>query len=421
MKRILSTSLLACCLFCLTGCGEKTKEEMPWGDELSGGGDAVSLVGKTMPAWSEGYLDIHYISTNRGECALYIFPDGTTLVADAGEIHSGDEHPQRPNEESRVYEIYARYIKHFLPASSDGKIDYAFLTHFHIDHMGETHSSNPVHPEGGYQLCGFSGLYEEVPFRKLIDRGYPTYDDDPTIFPPCSESKATPNFIKFVKYAVGHKGLVAERYNLGTDQQIVLTGANKDKYTNFRVFNHVGNAKCYQKGSDGTGVIKGSEAGSENGQCCGFHVQYGKFDFIAAGDLVSTPQNMQALYCRDYIEKLEGFKSNHHMNTNSWGTGMKNYAFNPRVIIIPSFNVVHADPGILSYLFQQVWVKDIYLTKNWDSTMEANKDVYAQCAGYDGHVVLRVDPGGEQFRVYMLDNRDELYKIKSVSRVYACK
>ena len=42
--------------------------------------------GRTLPAWSEGYLDIHTISTGRGECIFLILPDGTSIVVDAGEF-----------------------------------------------------------------------------------------------------------------------------------------------------------------------------------------------------------------------------------------------------------------------------------------------------------------------------------------------
>ena len=52
----------------------------------SGGNALNAKVGKTMPAWSEGYLDIHFINSGRGECCFYILPDGTTLLVDAGEI-----------------------------------------------------------------------------------------------------------------------------------------------------------------------------------------------------------------------------------------------------------------------------------------------------------------------------------------------
>ena len=384
--------------------------------------DDASVGRRPFQAWSEGYLDIHFISTNRGECAFYILPDGTTIVVDAGEIHSTSELPQRPNSGFRVYKNYGNYIKHFLPATAGGYIDYAFLTHFHIDHMGEIHSSNPKHTAGEYQLCGFSGLFEEVPFRNIVDRGYPNYDEDESILPPCGESNSTPNFIKFVNYVVANNGVNAERFTVGTDSQFVLLGATRADYTDFRIFNHVGNGNGWNKNSSGNGYVRTSGAGSENGNSCGFHLQYGAFDFITAGDLVSTAQNYQALYVRDFIGqgKLEAFKSNHHMNTNSWGSGMQNYGFEPRVIVIPSFSTKHADPDIMGYLWEQTWAKDIYITKNWDSTMEEYSDRYLNRAYYDGHVVIRVKPGGGSFRVYMLDNTDEEYTIKYASPVYIC-
>ena len=399
------------------GSGNLNTLWVSWDDEAPVGP-------RPLQAWSEGYLDIHFISTNRGECAFYILPDGTTMVVDAGEIHTTSELPQRPNTGARVYKTLGNYIKHFLPASAGGKIDYAFLTHFHIDHMGEIHSSNPIHSAGGYQLCGFPGLYEEVPFSKIVDRGYPTYDEDETILAPTKESNSTPNFIKFVNYVVANNGVSAERFTVGTDEQFVLLGATKASYPYFRIFNHVGNGSGWNKNSSGKGYVRSNGIpGSENGNSCGFHVQYGNFDFIAAGDLVSTPQNYQALYVRDFIGsgKLEAFKSNHHMNTNSWGSGMQNYGFDPRVIVIPSFSTKHADPDIMGYLWDQAWEKDIYITKNWDSTMEEYPDRYLNRAYYDGHVVIRVNPGGDSFRVYMLDNTDEEYKIKYASPVYTCK
>ena len=409
-------------LLILNSCGQKEPEKKPGDDDLTGKEIPAATVGEPLPAWSDGCLDIHFISTNRGECAFYILPDGTTMVVDAGDIHSSnDENPQRPDSQTRAYETYSKYIKHFLPASSGGKLDYAFLTHFHIDHMGEINGSNAVHPEGGYQLCGLSGLFETVPFRTIVDRGFPTYSDDPSIFSPTQESQSTGNYIKFVNYVVGNKGVNAQRFIVGTERQFVLTGENRAKYKHFRIFNHVGNGMCYRKDDVGNEYISTSTPASENATSCGIHIKYGKFDFITAGDLVSAPQNQQAFYNSECVGHLEAFKSNHHLNSNSWGSKMKELNFSPRVVIVPSFSTKHADPDIMTYLLEQSWQKDIYLTKNWDSNMEAHKDMYSKCAGYDGHVVIRVAPGGSTFQVYMLDNTGEQYTVKSVSETYASK
>ena len=103
--------------------------DMPWPDDLDGKGEqtpstTVVEQGKPLPVWSEGYLDIHFINTGRGECCFYILPDGTTLLVDAGEVKatykatatSGDDAvEQKPNANTRPYLVYATYIKHFMP------------------------------------------------------------------------------------------------------------------------------------------------------------------------------------------------------------------------------------------------------------------------------------------------------------------
>ena len=92
--------------------------------------------GEALPPWSPGTLDIHRISTGKGDAVLYVFPDGTTMLADPGA--TGREGPrvtaQRPNASRTPGEWVVRYIRHVLPEAA---LDYALLTHFHGDHMGE--------------------------------------------------------------------------------------------------------------------------------------------------------------------------------------------------------------------------------------------------------------------------------------------
>ena len=47
---------------------------------------AEDVVGNPITPWQPGMLDIHQISSGRGNAGLYIFPDGTTLLVDAGEL-----------------------------------------------------------------------------------------------------------------------------------------------------------------------------------------------------------------------------------------------------------------------------------------------------------------------------------------------
>ena len=108
MKRIITFALSLCLV--ATAAVAKPKNK--------------SLVGKQLPAWSEGYLDIHTISSGRGECLLIVMPDGTSMVIDAGELVFKSKPSKkskygmalpRPNNDVRPVKVYADYIRHFMP------------------------------------------------------------------------------------------------------------------------------------------------------------------------------------------------------------------------------------------------------------------------------------------------------------------
>ena len=147
--------------------------DMPWPDDLDGKDEetpSTTIVeqGKPLPIWSEGYLDIHFINTGRGECCFYILPDGTTLLVDAGEVKatykasatSGDDAvEQKPNANTRPYLVYATYIKHFMPKGRSA-INYCAPSHFHIDHIGSTNMATET-AAAGYKKAGLTALYDE--------------------------------------------------------------------------------------------------------------------------------------------------------------------------------------------------------------------------------------------------------------------
>src|SRR5579859_1458311 len=81
--------------------------------------------GAPLPPWTPGTLDIHQISTGRGNAALFVLPDGTTLLGDAGGAGNGipetDPHPDATRSPGTWI---ARYIKRHLPVGATG-LDYA--------------------------------------------------------------------------------------------------------------------------------------------------------------------------------------------------------------------------------------------------------------------------------------------------------
>ena len=54
-------------------------------------------------------------------------------------------------------------------------------------------------------------------------------------------------------------------------------------------------------------------------------------------------------------------------------------------------------------------------------TRDTDPSLYAKVAAIGGHIVIRVQPGGDVFWVYMLDDTDFEYKVKSIHGPYTCE
>ena len=371
-------------------------------------------VGKTLPDWSEGNLDIHLINTGRGECCFYIMPDGTTMLVDAGEVQNNILATPK---NVPAHRAYAYYLKHFIP-SEQKVIDYCAPSHFHIDHIGGQDSVYGT-AEAGYRKSGLMALYDYVPYNHILDRAYPTYTEDDTT--PPIEGQLSQDWATFVTWGVGNGKFTAERFTPGKEQMVMLK--NPSKYGDrFRIFNICANGFVWGKDENGNATLLGSKpTGTGNICSCGFHITYGKFDYIACGDLASSPQNLVAYYFRDFIGngKLEAFKCHHHHASNGWGSKMKALKFDPKVALNHGFSSVKPNPDLLEYVLP--YVEGFFSTNIHPAISEANPVAVSKVAGHSGHIVLRVLPGGEYFNVYVLDDSSFDYKVKSIHGPYTSK
>lgn len=431
MKTALSITLPL--LGLLAASCSDSRVKMPWEDdlnakhqqELEAGQMPEAKLGEPLPLWNDGCLDIHLINTGRGECLFHILPDGTTLLIDAGEMTADNTSvEQKPSAEMRPYIADATYIKHFLPKGKTA-IDYFSPSHFHGDHIGTPAFATSTAP-GGYLLSGATALFDLVPYANIIDRGYPSYADDATI-PPLDGGLAQ-DYIKFVKYVVANKGVHAERFEVGKEQFKLLN--DREKYPNFSIFNVCANGSAWDADPT-TGqitVVKGSNTGG-NPASCGIHLKYGRFDYLTCGDVTSTPQNLVANYCARNIPKggMDVFKCHHHLSSNSWGSGMQVTEFSPRVIVNQNFYQKQPDADLLASIATGVFASNTY---KWDKdffTTNLHPTDVTECvktellAGYGGHIVVRVAPGGDKYYVYMLTDTDFSFKVTAIHGPYTSK
>ena len=125
-------------------------------------------VSKTLPPWKEGYLDIHHIHAGVNVATFMIFPDGTTMLIDCGDLDVpkfnkkyGKETATSPklsvaspypNASKTTGQWVTDYIYHFWPDNVKNNlrkvIDILMITHFHQDHIGSIFSSDEKQKKG---------------------------------------------------------------------------------------------------------------------------------------------------------------------------------------------------------------------------------------------------------------------------------
>ena len=371
--------------------------------------------GRTLPAWSEGYLDIHTISTGRGECIFLILPDGTSIVVDAGEFsREGKKHKnvlQRPNAQTRPIKAFGDYIRHFNPYDA---VDYFNLSHFHMDHMGNMEPEYTKCAEGDYTLTGVMALYHHVPFREVIDRAYGAYD---SLKVKAMSVTVMDEYKKFLDYHVAKGNIKASQFELGAVNQFAMKH-NAAAYPNLKIENICSNGYVWSDGK-AVDVYEGiRDKIRENAASCGFVVRYGKFDFLTAGD-IGDYYDLE-LRVAEAVGEVEAVKAHHHLSPHSMCQPSME-VLSPQTLVATSFYVRDIQPDKSKFGYIDNLDCDIYCTSVGESLLEQYPKEYAVCKATSGHIVIRVAPKGDSYMVYTLDDTDSKYRVKRIDGPFKCE
>lgn len=390
--------------------------------------------GKPLPAWTEGEMEIHHISTGRGEAVFCVFPDGTTMIIDAGDI--GNRVDPRvttaiPNSSKQPGEWIARYITQRLPFKNKKQIDYVMLTHFHDDHMGTPSPQSPKTGKGGdYLLCGLPEVAEYLDFKTIIDRDWPEYN-----YPKPLTGKSFENYYRFVKWNHEHGKMEVERFIPGTNKQFVLKN-NPEKYAEeFEIRNIVANGEVWTGVGDQTrryfpDKFEGKESVDENKLSAGVRISYSKFDYYNGGDVSGKlPFNSPAW--RDIerrvgeaVGPVEVCEANHH----AWIDAMSDYfvsCVQPQVFILQVWHVTHlgletirdmSSKGLYQGERHIIPTQIPQITKDYIGQENIDK-----LTGDGGHIVIKILPGGNSYSVYILNDENETLTIKSEIGPFECR
>ena len=416
------------------------------------------VIGKPLPHWNQGELDIYHIHEGAGNSTFMIFPDGTTLLYDLGDMVPKNKDIKNaelvqyssvlPNNSKTPYEWVAHFIKIYSPHPTI--LNYVVISHYHFDHVGEWNPSRPTDSNGNYKLIGVAGLEKEIHIQTLIDRSYPDYNhhgDFPGNVDQYVNSKnnyrrltalTMQNYKRFVEYQVKQKHLNAEKFTVGSNKQINLIYHPRH---DFEVQNIIGDGyvwtgkglKTYYFFPRAENDLTGN-AEPENDLSNGFRIDYGPFRYFTGGDMtgrelsgndVSTSAEAVAAPVIGTVDVAtmdhHGFddaQSNIFVKTlrpliwiqQNWAVTQTTFDMLLRTTSMLNYNYVR-DLFALQYFKLNDLSLPSFGAKNQGPIEQYYKNTM-------GHVVVRVIPGGKEFWIIVLTSNTPNPVIKAVYGPY---
>ncbi len=370
-----------------------------------------------LPHWEEGYMDIHSIATGKGESSFLIFPDGTTMLIDAGDATGSFFVSQAlPNASLRPAEWIVKYIAtHSVNLAHPDVIDHLLVTHFHGDHIGCRQASRPGKH---YALCGVMEVGEKIRFNHIVDRGYPKYD-----FPDANvlgnmAGGIISDYKKFI--ASQSQYAVIEQFKVGSDSQFNLKNT-PEGYNDFKIFNIAANGEV----SDGSRTFKmytdNPKLLDENMLSCAIRLEYGPFSYFTGGDITgsmwgdhehkATNRDFET-FLADICGPTVAIKANHH----GWSDSSNPYFMwkvRPDVVVITSNHQNHPMPETIDRLSDPHYPGKHQMFVTSDAARQRlGEERWAKLPPY-GHIVIRVYNDGTYYQVFVLDVEDYHIKYKT--------
>lgn len=366
-----------------------------------------------LPAWTEGHFDIHQIDTGRGNSALLIFPDGTTMLIDAGTVTNAPANTipaAHPNDTRRPGEWIARYALAHAPHQ---RLDYFLATHIHPDHIG-----------------GLEDVAAQLPIGTCIDRAFPNYA-------PAQQPASAPFAQTYLDYLRrrSQNNQPVEAAQVGSTHQIVLRN-KQASYPQFsaRILSANGNVWNPTTNTIDAHLanLAPSNHTNENIFSIATRFQYDRFSYFTGGDLdcdtedgrhpnldIETPVVRAA-------GRTEVAVADHHGYFDACGPAFTN-SLNAQAYIIPAWDIGHPGSAQMQRMLG-AWdsngghaTHDVFTTDLLPANALLNRRFSSQLKSQQGHIIVRVAPGGNTYKIFTTDSTVENGNITGIFGPYTSR
>jgi hypothetical protein len=264
-------------------------------------------------------------------------------------------------------------------------------------------------------LSGITEVGDAISIRTLIDRGWPSYS-----FPAPFTDSTMANYRRFLE-AQRSRGMTVSPFIAGSATQI-RQRHDTVTHAGVEIRNIIGNGRVWTGTADGWRDLFQSPSGlvqddwpTENMCSLGFRLSYGRFRYFTGGDLpgVADPGFPSWHAVEPAIAALIGPVDVHTVGQHgSMGQETESFlrTLASKVLVIPSWAPSHPAPDVLKRIMNsrlQPVPRLVFATDMRESAKTVIGNRATQLAGPTGHIVVRVDPGGARYRVYVISNKDE--------------
>lgn len=385
-------------------------------------------VGKPYVGWKEGEMDLHFILTGVCESMFHLYPDGTSLLLDAGDrdiVKYTKNVPAFPDNSRLASEWIMRYLERVNPRGKS--IDYMMLSHYHEDHAGgkNVYAGRTSGRGDDYFLSGLANIGEYFTFTKVFDRGYPTYDQ-----PIVMKADGYENFVKFSQYMASVGRFKLEEFEVGKKNQIALCRA-PEKFPTFSTRNICRNGVMWTGKEGETRNFYAENPDNlkkwvnENSLSLGLLIEYGPFRYFTAGDLSCSVKskdgesvNLEA-FAGKVVGPLDVCKTNHHSYRDALPQEFTK-AVQAKVYVSNVWDLYHLQDNTMTAM--AAGAEDVLVCPTVSHKMALEqyrerpwmRQNLAPEAHEGGHVVVKVFDEGRSFKVYYLSAQDESMTVKKV-------